>query len=80
MLVFPTTVNAAIMSLPVVAVLHRRMHRTLSAGPSGPNAERFAGSLLGCVLRCGRQAAANQGHQKPHTGAAMKTTGVPLIS
>src|ERR1700731_3405761 len=47
---------------------------------SGPDAERFASLSLSCVLRCSRQAAANQRHQKPHTGAAMKTTGVPLIS
>ncbi len=36
-LLFVTTANAAIISLPVVAVLHRRMHRTLSMGPQ----ERF---------------------------------------
>jgi len=34
---FLATANEAIISLPVVAVLHRRMHRTLSAGPQ----ERF---------------------------------------
>ena len=33
MLLFLTTANEAIMSLPVVVVLHHRMHRTLSAGP-----------------------------------------------
>jgi hypothetical protein len=33
MLVFLTAANKAVMSLPVVAVLHRRMHSTLSAGP-----------------------------------------------
>ena len=33
MLVFLTTANDAIMSLPNVAVLHRRMHRTLSEEP-----------------------------------------------
>ena len=32
-LVSVTTASEAITSLPVVAVLHRRMHRTLSAGP-----------------------------------------------
>jgi hypothetical protein len=37
MLMFLATANEAIISLPVVAVLHRRMHRTLSAGPQ----ERF---------------------------------------
>jgi len=36
-LLFPTTANAAIISLPVVPVLHRRVHRTLSARPQ----ERF---------------------------------------
>jgi hypothetical protein len=40
-LVFVTTASEAIMSLPVVAVLHRRMHRTLSAGPQA----RFGGVL-----------------------------------
>jgi hypothetical protein len=34
---FATTASEAIMSLPAVAVLHRRMHRILSAGPQ----ERF---------------------------------------
>jgi hypothetical protein len=34
-----TTASEAIMSLPVVAVLHRRMHRTLSAGPQEPFAD-----------------------------------------
>jgi len=47
MLVFPTTVNAALMSLPVVAVLHPRMHRTLSAGPQ----VRFGGGARGTGLR-----------------------------
>ncbi len=32
-LAFVTTASEAIMFLPVVAVLHGRMHRTLSAGP-----------------------------------------------
>ena len=33
MLVFLTTANEAIMFLPLAEVLHRRVHRTLSAGP-----------------------------------------------
>ena len=32
-LVFVTTANEAIMSLPVAAIVDRRMHRTLSVGP-----------------------------------------------
>ena len=32
-LLFVTTASEAIKSLPAVAVLHRRMHRTLSKGP-----------------------------------------------
>ena len=40
-LVFVTTASEAIASLPVVAVLHRRMHRTLNAGPQA----RFGGGL-----------------------------------
>ncbi len=32
MLLFLTTANEAIMSLPVVVVLHHQMHRTLSVG------------------------------------------------
>jgi hypothetical protein len=35
-LLFETRASEAIMSLPAVAVLHRRMHRTLSAGPQEP--------------------------------------------
>ena len=37
MLLFLTTANEAIVSLPVVVVLHHRMHRTLSAGPQERN-------------------------------------------
>ncbi len=35
-LLFVTTASEAIKSLPAVAILHRRMHRTLSAGPQEP--------------------------------------------
>src|SRR6266581_4644608 len=63
MLVFLTTANEAIMSLPVAAVLHRRMHRTLSAGPqarfgegarwTGAAAPRFGfKSESNCVAKC----------------------------
>ena len=37
MLLFLTTANEAIMSLPIAVVLHHRMHRTLSAGPQERN-------------------------------------------
>ena len=63
LLLFLTTANNAIMSLPVVAVLHHRMHRTLSAGPqarfgegarwTGAAAPRFGfKSESNCVAKC----------------------------
>jgi len=51
MLMFLATANEAIISLPVVAVLHRRMHRTLSAGPQ----ERFGRALTRKVCGPARQ-------------------------
>jgi hypothetical protein len=44
-LVFITTASEAIMSLLVVAVLHRRTHRTLSAGAAGA----FGGHWIGAA-------------------------------
>src|SRR6266550_4839601 len=53
MLLFLTTANEAIMSLPVVVVLQHRMHRTLSAGPQernwgGHSLERSAAPRVRC--------------------------------